>query len=263
MGKADLHVHTIYSWDGTASVSAVLKQAVDVAGLDVIAITDHDEIAGALEAMTLAPAYGIEVIPGCEITSADGHVLALFINQRVPPGLSLVETARRVGELGGLCIAAHPSARGTSSLQPETIRQALADPEAARSLVGIEVYNGGLIHRRSNPLALELAETLQVAQVGNSDAHTLDMVGQGATRFDGRSALDLYLALKSGQTQAIVNRPVPPWHIIRNWLSSYLLRSAGWVMWSAHPQAPLKLHRLARQSARRAAHPVFSHGSFV
>jgi hypothetical protein len=257
MGKADLHIHTIYSWDGTASVSAVLKQAADFACLDVIAITDHDEITGALEALTLAPAYGIEVVPGCEVTSADGHVLALFITQRVPPGLSLVETARRVGEMGGLCVAAHPAARGTNSLKPESIRRALADPEAARALVGIEVYNSGLIHRQSNPLALALAETLPVAQVGGSDAHTLDMVGRGATRFSGRSAVDLYWALKSGLTQAIVNRPVPPLRIIQNWLSSYLLRRAGWVMWSAHPQAPLKL---ARRNGRRAAQPVLSHG---
>jgi len=256
MGKADLHVHTIYSWDGTASVSAVLKHAVDVAGLDVIAITDHDEIAGALEALTLAPAYGIDVVPGSEVSSADGHVLALFITQGIPPGLSLIETARRVGKLGGLCIAAHPAARGTNSLKPETIREALADPEVARVLVGIEVYNSGLIHRQSNPLALALAETLPVAQVGNSDAHTLDMVGRGATRFSGKSAADLYRALKRGQTQAIVNQPMPPLRIIQNWLSSYLLRRAGWVMANTHPHAPLKLHRLSRQHCQRPAQPA-------
>ena len=76
MGKADLHIHTIYSWDGTCTVEAVLKQAAHIAGLDVIAITDHDEIQGALEAVDLAPRYGIEVIPGCEISTADGHLLA-------------------------------------------------------------------------------------------------------------------------------------------------------------------------------------------
>ena len=54
MGKADLHVHTTHSWDGTCAVKAVLKQAAHVACLDVLAITDHDEIRGALEAMELA-----------------------------------------------------------------------------------------------------------------------------------------------------------------------------------------------------------------
>ena len=63
MGLADLHMHTIYSYDGTASVPRVLARARQI-GLDVIAITDHDEIAGSLKALELAPDYGLEVIPG-------------------------------------------------------------------------------------------------------------------------------------------------------------------------------------------------------
>ena len=69
MGLADLHVHTIYSYDGTASIPAVLARARQI-GLDVIAITDHDEIAGSLQALELAPAFGVEVIPGMEVTTA-------------------------------------------------------------------------------------------------------------------------------------------------------------------------------------------------
>jgi predicted metal-dependent phosphoesterase TrpH len=75
MGLADLHMHTIYSYDGTASVPAVLARAKQV-GLDAIAITDHDEIKGSLQAFDLAPKYGIEVILGLEITTADGDLLA-------------------------------------------------------------------------------------------------------------------------------------------------------------------------------------------
>ena len=95
MGKADLHIHTIYSWDGTCTVEAVLKQAAHTAELDVIAITDHDEIQGAQEAAELAPRYGIEVIPGSEISTADGHLLALFIPKKISAGLSVVETILR------------------------------------------------------------------------------------------------------------------------------------------------------------------------
>jgi len=69
MGLADLHIHTIYSYDGTAPVAAVLNRAKEV-GLNVIAITDHDEIKGSLKAFDLAPQFGIEVIPGIEITTA-------------------------------------------------------------------------------------------------------------------------------------------------------------------------------------------------
>ncbi len=153
MGFADLHIHTIYSWDGTCDVSAILKYAAKKTALNVIAITDHDEIAGAFEARELAPRYGIEVIPGCEISTADGHLLALFILKPIPPSLSLEETVRRVGKQGGLCIAAHPTARGTSSLGADVLRSALKKPEIARVLVGLETYNAGIFHRLGNTAA--------------------------------------------------------------------------------------------------------------
>ena len=62
MGTADLHIHSIYSYDATTTVRAILKQAADV-GLNVIAVTDHDEIRGSFEAAQLAPQYGLEAIP--------------------------------------------------------------------------------------------------------------------------------------------------------------------------------------------------------
>src|ERR671919_2208950 len=97
MGLADLHIHTVYSYDGTASVPAVLARAKQV-GLDVIAITDHDEIRGALKAFELAPQFGIEVIPGIEITTAKGDLLALFVTEKIRPRQSLLETILHVGE---------------------------------------------------------------------------------------------------------------------------------------------------------------------
>lgn len=111
MGLADLHMHTIFSYDGTATVPAVLKRAKQI-GLDIIAITDHDEIRGALLAEQLAPQVGIQVIPGVEITTAEGDLLALSIRKLVPAGLPLIETILRVGEQGGFCLAPHPLATG-------------------------------------------------------------------------------------------------------------------------------------------------------
>jgi hypothetical protein len=104
MGLADLHLHTTDSWDGTSAGAGVLRYvAAQPTYLDVIAITDHDAIAGSLQAVELAPAYGVQVIPGSGVPTADGHMLAPFIEKLVPPNLSLAETALSVAEQGGGC----------------------------------------------------------------------------------------------------------------------------------------------------------------
>ena len=94
MGLADLHIHTVYSYDGTASVPSVLARAKQV-GLDVIAITDHDEIRGALKAFELAPKFDIEVITGIEITTAEGDLLALFVTEKNSAGTSADRNNRK------------------------------------------------------------------------------------------------------------------------------------------------------------------------
>jgi predicted metal-dependent phosphoesterase TrpH len=85
LGKADLHIHTA-AGDGSSSVEEVLRYVERHTDLDVVAITDHDEVAGSLKAIELARrnGYRFEVIPGLEVTTRDGHLLALFVEQRVP-----------------------------------------------------------------------------------------------------------------------------------------------------------------------------------
>jgi predicted metal-dependent phosphoesterase TrpH len=87
MGFADLHIHSVYSHDATSSIPAILKYVADHTNLDVIAITDHDSLRGNREAVQLASKYGLEVIPGCEISTADGHLLAMFVSHPIPAGL--------------------------------------------------------------------------------------------------------------------------------------------------------------------------------
>jgi predicted metal-dependent phosphoesterase TrpH len=244
MGKADLHIHTVYSWDGTCSVEAILKQASQVAGLDVIAITDHDEVCGALEAEHLAVRYGIEVIPGCEISTADGHLLALFIRERIPAGLSLQETVLRVHEMGGLCIVPHPEARGTSSVNRRALQDALSREVVARTLLGVETYNAGLFDHAANSGADRIAQDLSLARLGSSDAHLLWTIGHGVSSFPGRSAKDLIAAIQNRQTiPLVVKRPATAFILI-SWLRSHLLRKAGWVEYNRSPEAPVRLERI-------------------
>lgn len=225
MGIADLHTHTIYSYDGTASVSAVLKRARQI-GLDLLAITDHDEINGALKALELAPKYGVEVIPGIEITTAEGDLLALNITQKVDRGLSLIETVLKVGELGGFCIAPHPMAGGfgMKSLSAYSIMKALRNPEVAQILMGIETYNATTLDRMSNHYAHILGEHLGIARFGNSDAHVAEAIGLGTTEFEGRTAKDLLKAIHKRKT---VVRKKEEWTSIRilgSWMANYMGR---------------------------------------
>jgi hypothetical protein len=223
MGLADLHIHTIYSYDGTASVAAVLRRA-KLAGLDVISITDHDEIRGSLKAVELAPHHGIQVIPGSEITTAEGDLLALNITRKIPARLPLEETILQVGDLGGFCIAPHPMAGGLGmkSLSAQSIFKALRNPQVAEVLIGIEAYNASALDRLSHHYARILAKRLGMARVGSSDAHVLEAIGLGATEFEGSTAMDLVLALRTGRTRIHRKHPWSAFKILSSWGLNYL-----------------------------------------
>lgn len=230
MGKADLHIHTTYSYDGTATVAAVLAHVSRHTDLDVIAITDHDEIDGALEAVDLAPHYGIEVIPGSEVTTAEGHLLALYITERVPPKLSLVETVEYVAQLGGICVAAHPGGRWEWCLQEHHLRHALSRPDIGDTLVGLEAYNASLPNLRVNQQAALMQHRLELANVGCSDAHLLWMIGKGATCFPGKTAQELRQALYTRTTFPQIS--ARPSYFLASYSWRQLLRSAGYVQTS-------------------------------
>jgi len=244
MGKADLHIHTIYSWDGTCTVEAVLKQAAHTAELDVIAITDHDEIRGALEALELAPRYGIEVIPGSEISTADGHLLALFIPKKIPAGLSAVETILRVQELGGLCIVPHLEAKYSHGLYGQAVRDALKNHGVQQSLLGIETFNASLFDKSSIGKALKLSQELTLAKIGSSDSHLNWTIGHGITLFPGHSASDLRFAIESKITVSYSVKNTAFTLILLSWIRGYLLRRAGWVEYNRCPDAPVRLERM-------------------
>lgn len=246
MGLADLHIHSVHSYDGTATVPAILKYVADKTKLNVIAITDHDTMDGVQEALELAPQYCIEVVPGCEVSTADGHLLTLFVDHAVKPERSLVDTVLQVRELGGLCIAAHPTARGTSSLTFEKIEAALRVPGVADALAGIETYNGGLVYTRHNADIAARCGTFPLSQMGNSDAHVLSTIGQGCTRFNGRTAVDLYIALRNHITRPVEGRGLTGLGVLTSYIPEYLLRRLGWSRWNAAPDAPMKFARLSQ-----------------
>lgn len=239
LGKADLHMHTTASFDGTATVRATLKQAASHAGLDVIAITDHDQVRASLEARSLAADYGIEVITGAEISTREGHVVALFIERDIPAKLSLIETVIRIGAQGGIAIAAHPNQPTPTSLPFRSIAEAAAHAEAGTVLRGIEYFNMNPTHSPFNRRSQQAARRLNLAHIGSSDAHLPDMVGAGVTRFVGKTAQDLRQSILNGHTQAEAISAENPTRVLARWIWHYTLRKLGWVTGNLGADLPL------------------------
>jgi len=198
-GRADLHLHTRAS-DGLMSACDLLDHVERDTDLDVIAITDHDETSGALEARERAVrlGYRVEVIPGVEVTTRDGHLVALFIEERPPALRPLQATAEWVVERGGLCLAPHPFTHWTHSLN----RRAMDLATRHGLLAGIEVLNASLAGRASRPHAIRFNAVHRLARIGSSDAHMLSMVGLACTRFAGRTSHDLRRAIEAATTGA-------------------------------------------------------------
>lgn len=244
MGKADLHIHTTTSYDGTATVAATLEFVKCFTDLNVIAITDHDEIDGALEAVDLAPGYGIDVVPGIEISTAEGHLLGLFVTTMIPSGLSLSKTIELVGNAGGIAVAPHPGGRWSGCLSDTSIRTALTSPELAAILVGGEEYNASLPYLGQNRQGARIVRANGLAAVASSDAHMLWMIGLVHTRFPGSTAQMLRQALLE-QTTAVAIRP-RPWYFLTSYFLRQGLRSAGLAQWSRlEPGGQIELRRLS------------------
>lgn len=195
MGVADLHIHSVYS-DGTATVSAILHHASEHTDLDVIAITDHNTLEGAKVARDLATHFRVEVIMGMEISTREGHLLALFLTTPVRTGLSFVETAEEVRLRGGLPFAAHPACTLGKSVGAKRLREIVARHPGL--LAGLEAENGSLPALRDNAHAQNLRWELRLPGIGNSDAHALSSIGAARTAFPGRTVAALRQALEAG-----------------------------------------------------------------
>jgi predicted metal-dependent phosphoesterase TrpH len=241
MGRADLHVHSTHSKDATTTVRGVLKQA-SLIGLNVVAITDHDEIRGSLEARELASQYNVEVVPGVEVSTAEGHVLALFVDRPMPRGLPLIDTLVRIGDFGGIAIAPHPINHLPGSMSMESVVAAIADERAQKVLKGIEVYNMG--HEIFNKDAQKFSLFLPLSKVAASDSHIFWTVGAGHTKFAGRTAADLRAALENFTTVAVPAEQKSTLRPILSWAGHMFLRRFGYVAESNTPQEPVRIQRV-------------------
>lgn len=200
-GKADLHMHSTYS-DGCATIEEILQHVQEETELDVIAITDHDVIDGALRARDLwsRKAYRFDFVVGEEISTQEGHLLGLFIEKQIPSGLSIERSIDLIHEQGGLAIIAHPLHRFfRHSCQKEVMDRIHASKDVW--LDGIESWNASFCGLYANAVAMKTnRELYRLPEVGNSDAHTLNSIGSGISWFAGSSAVDVRAAIEAGTT---------------------------------------------------------------
>ncbi|MBI4604186.1 MAG: STAS domain-containing protein [Planctomycetes bacterium] len=198
--RADLHVHTTYS-DGIATPEDVLNYYALHSGSSVLAITDHDTIDGALHARRHAEKhpdlYGhLELVVGEEVSSRDGHVLGLFLERWIPPGMDAGRTVAAIHAQGGIAIAPHPY---TSWMRwaglvgvGDLIREVPFDAVETRNSNFTEVFSNRKAERNAG----------DKARVGSSDGHFLGAMGRSYTDFPGRTAEDLRRAVRERTTVA-------------------------------------------------------------
>lgn len=198
-----MHIHSRCS-DGFPTVPELLEYVEERSGLDVICVTDHEDVTGGLRARELAASrgYRIQVVPGAEVTTRHGHLLALFLERTPPIFRSIEATLETVHESEGLAVVPHPMSWLTRSLSRRTIDRVVAANEPGIGFDAIETANPSPAGRLTRRRAQCLNRTWGLPEVGGSDAHHLAHVGTGWTEFPGSDTAALRDALAAGAVGA-------------------------------------------------------------
>ena len=195
--KADLHVHTTYSKDSLITPKDLIYYAKK-RGLNAVAVTDHNELEGAYK---IAKETDFLVIPGMEVTSSDGHIVALNVHELIPRGYSAVETVERIHEAGGVAIACHPYVYFKGCLREKV----------SKTFDAIEVINARAFpFKNSVKKAEEAAARLKLTRVAGTDAHYGPQIGYGFTVIEALepSVESIAKAIVDGHCQPF-GQPVP------------------------------------------------------
>jgi predicted metal-dependent phosphoesterase TrpH len=202
-GKADLHIHSRAD-DGLATPREIVDHVEANTDLDIIAITDHDEIAGAWEARDIVAKgnYRFQVLVGMEVTTRQGHLLALGIERPIRMLQEIDRTIALVHDQGGVCVLPHPMAWFSMGARQSLVNRLVRQPTDTVYLDGVEVFNPSFAGRVVFKLTERLNRTRwRLATCGGSDSHSLNTIGSAYTTFPGeRTVAGLRLALAERTT---------------------------------------------------------------
>ncbi len=238
LGRADIHMHTNLG-DGTASPAKVIAEA-ERRNLDVIAITDHDHLEGYKRVVDLLERSGssLAVIPGIEVTTRQGHLLGLWVQQPIKMMRSVEWSIDAIKEQGGLVVVPHPLGRLVPSLSRKKIDELL---ERGYAIDGLEVYNPSPANRWQRQEVLELNTQWGLAPTGGSDAHFWQHIGSGYTTFAGQTE-EAFRAAMAAKTTAAGGQETPPEHLP-------IASLVGQCAWSWFVDPPRKISRMMRMAA--------------
>ncbi len=184
--KIDLHVHTCYSPCSNLSLHTIERVARQ-RGLDVIAITDHNTIAGAVELMS-CPAQ-LRVIVAEEIKTREGEIIGYFLTEEIPPALSVRDTIREIRRQGGLVSIPHPfDILRISRLGRTVLEEIISDVDM------IEVFNSRDLLQKTDTAFIEEWENRGIVPVVGSDAHQRWEIGKACMMIDDFTSPQEFLA---------------------------------------------------------------------
>jgi predicted metal-dependent phosphoesterase TrpH len=194
--KADLHVHTTYSEDSTITPKELVFYAKK-RGLNAVAVTDHNSLEGAFK---IAKETDFLVIPGMEVSSRDGHIVALNVQELIPRDLGAAETVERIHRAGGVAIACHPFALFKGSI----------GGSVSSKFDAIEVINARAFpFARSVRQAEKTAADLKLSRVAGTDAHYGPQIGYAYTAMESEPNVEaIAKAIVDGRCKPF-GQPVP------------------------------------------------------
>lgn len=220
--RMELHCHTTYShgtkvyYDGVNTPEEIVAGA-KAKGLDAIVITDHNTLFGVNEAVKYAKKHGVIVIKGEEISSANGDITALGIQEVIRPKMSAEETVDNIHDQGGIAVAVHPFAIKEIGLGEKSV---ICD--------AAEVFNSLNIDRLANRRAHKFARRMKLNMVAGSDAHCVEMLGNAATIVDAGTEESALKAIRKGRTE--IDAIHTPLNVIKNLAIKRLSMSYDYTM---------------------------------
>jgi hypothetical protein len=197
--KVDFHTHTYRSKDSVTKIQELIK-AARTRGLDRVVVTDHNTLRGAREAFEAAPDL---VIPGEEVQTTEGELLAAFVTVEVPRGLEPLDALKRLKDQGAFVSISHPFDPHRSGWKIETLEQ------LAPLVDAIEIFNARVIRASYNQLAQEFAAAHRMAGTAGSDGHHPSEIGRAYSLLpEFNDAKTLRSAIRLAQVGGRISSPL-------------------------------------------------------